>query len=222
MVRNLAVVIPSKTAANFKACADAVHANEPNVDVILVDDGVEFLDIPAAMRFAHVPGERPFIFSRNVNRGIAAAGDADVIVLNDDALLKTPGGFTLMQQAAEERRDIGIIGATTNLVGNQNQRPKGIGLREDPRMVCFIAVLIPRRTIDFVGLMDERFTAYGFEDDDYCLRIRRAGLKIGIHDGCYVDHGSLKSTFRGDPRSQSNLLRAGMQIFIEKWGSHPL
>jgi GT2 family glycosyltransferase len=52
-------------------------------------------------------------------------------------------------------------------------------LREDPRMVCFIAVLIPRRTIEAVGLLDEDYDCYSHQDDDYCHRVRKAGLKIG-------------------------------------------
>ena len=38
---------------------------------------------------------KPFVFARNVNLGIEAAGDADVILMNDDATqLRTPYGFT--------------------------------------------------------------------------------------------------------------------------------
>jgi glycosyltransferase involved in cell wall biosynthesis len=188
-----------------------------------------------------IPGVKPFVYARNVNLGInrtrgvvdvrrmrdpgprytAGPFEDDVVLLNDDALLKTPGGFSLLQRAAEENPEYGVIAATCNNVGNRNQCPQGIGLRADPRIVCFIAVLIPRRTIDLVGLLDERFVGYGFEDDDYCLRVRRAGLKIGIHDGCYVDHGSLKSTFRGNPAAPADL-SLGMKIFINKWGVHPL
>jgi len=88
-----------------------------------------------------------------------------------------------------------------------------------------VCVLIPRRTIETVGLLDERFgglTAngqriYGWDDNDYCRRVRNAGLKIGIHDGCYVDHGSLKSTFRGDPRAAGDI-SAGRELYLAKWG----
>lgn len=218
----LAVVIPSKTASNLVACVAGVQKHDPAAQVIVIDDGLDLngsegWESPIKL----VPGKRPFIFSRNVNIGIAEAGDADVVVLNDDAILKTPGGFSLLQEAAREHPEYGVISSTCNMVGNRNQWPKGHGLRGDPRIVCFVAVLIPRRTIDSVGLLDERFTGYGHEDDDYCYRVRRAGLQIGIHDGCYVDHGSLRSTFRGDPKTPANLT-IGRQIFVEKWGSYPL
>lgn len=162
-------------------------------------------------------GIKPFIFARNINLGIQAAGDDDVIILNDDALVQTPGGFTLLQRAAEENPEYGIIAATCNNVGNQNQWPKGVGLRDEPRMVCFVCVLIPRRTIDAVGLLDERFVDYGLDDDDYSLRVRKAGLKIGIHDGCYVDHGSLTSSYRGAAGAGGDFF-PNLKRFIEKWG----
>lgn len=216
-MRGLSVVIPTKTLSNFRVCAKSVRQHEPRAQVICVDDGLA----ARVADYQYVDGAKPFCFSRNVNIGIKAAGDDDVIVLNDDAILKTSGGFSLLQATAEARSEFGIIGATTNLVGNVNQHPKDIGLREDPRMVCFIAVLIPRRTIETVGMLDEEFIGYGFEDDSYCLRTRRAGLKIGIHDGCFVDHASLRSTFRGDPKTPGKL-EVGRQIFINKYGSHPL
>lgn len=213
----LTVIIPSRTLSNARACIEAVHRLDPGVNTVIVDDGIDDIRNLGMV----VAGQKPFIFSRNINIGIRYAGRDDVLLLNDDALLKTRGGFTLLQKAAEENPEFGLIAATTNNVGNRNQHPMGFGLREDKRMACFVAVLIPRRTLDAIGYLDERFTAYGHEDDDFCYRVRRAGLKIGIHDGCFVDHASLKSTFRGDPHVSAKLTD-GQKIFEEKWGSYPL
>ncbi len=214
----LTVVIPSRNGENVRACISAVRAMDPDIRIIVVDDGLFAPDIVDAQV---VQGEKPFIFSRNVNIGIQAAGRDDVIVLNDDALLKSAGGFSLLKQAVATHPEFGIIGAVSDAVGNRGQWPQRIGLREDPRMVCFVAVFIPRSTLDAVGGLDERFTAYGFEDDDYCYRVRRAGLKIGVHDDCFVDHTSLRSTFRGDPLTSAQL-EGGRAIFERKWGSYPL
>ncbi len=224
-MNNLSVVIPSKTASNFLPCSRAVRVHEPDARIILVNDGITRADLLEAdppegreeWKFLMVQGASPFIFARNVNLGIAAAGEDDVIVLNDDAILQTPGGFTLLQQTAADHHDFGVIASTTNNVGNRNQYPKSIGLRVDPRMVCFVAVLIPRRTIDQVGLLDEIYTGYGMDDDDYSLRVRNAGLTIGIHDGCFVDHASLTSSFRGPAGAGGNYF-PNLEIFKQKWG----
>lgn len=230
---SLSVIIPSKTASNLGSCIPAVCVHDPGANIRVVDDGVDWLAMEASgmpyeaglqwlqvrPKWSRVDGEKPFIFARNINLGIAKSGSDDVVLLNDDALLQTPGGFTAMQRLAQEHPEYGIIAATCNNVGNRNQWPSGgAGLREDPRMACFVCVLIPRRTIDLVGLLDERFTGYGYEDDDYCARVRKAGMKIGIFDGCYVDHGSLTSTFRGSPTTPATL-EPNHTIFLQKWGS---
>jgi hypothetical protein len=220
----LSIIIPSKTFANVKACVEAVQDLDPAARVIIVDDEIDWRhwSTHAVHEWCEVvAGAKPFIFSRNVNIGIRAAGRDDVVILNDDAILKTRNGFRLLQDSCQKNPEFGLMAATTNVVGNRNQQPHGIGLREDPRMACFVAVSIPRTTLDAIGYLDERFTAYGHEDDDYCYRVRRAGLKIGIHDGCFVDHGSLKPTFRGTPGWQAGL-GEGQRIFTEKWGAYPL
>jgi GT2 family glycosyltransferase len=219
-LRSLSVIIPSKTARNFLQCAEAVRRYEPTARLVLVNDGipdVEALLRPELQPCSSVPGIQPFCFSRNVNLGIRAVPEDDILLLNDDALLQTPGGFTLLQETAEAHPELGVIASTTNSVGNRNQYRKAIGLREDPRQVCFIAVLIPRLTIDLVGELDEDYTCYSHQDDDYCYRVRRAGLKIGIHDACFVDHLTLPSTFRR-PGGPGGELETGARIFRQKWG----
>ena len=213
---SFSVVIPSRNSANASRCVQAVRGFDPGNEIIVVDDGMEtdWLDRDPVMI---IPGVKPFIFARNVNIGIRAAAQDDVILLNDDALLQTPGGFTAMAAVARDHPEYGLIAATTNVTGNLNQLPKGIGLREDPRQVCFICVYIPRTTIEKVGLLDERFVDYGCEDDDHCLRVRKAGLKLGIFDGCFVDHGSLRSSFRGGPRAGGDF-HPNLKRFIAKWG----
>jgi hypothetical protein len=225
------VVIPTKTLSNVAACIKAARDAGESSRVIVIDDfdsavkrGKFFDKFVYANRSASdalylVPGLRPFIFSRNCNIGIRASDEGDDLILcNDDALLQTPGGFTAMQRVARENPAFGIISATTNLAGNPDQQPQGIGLRDaGSKSVAFVCVLIPRRTLDTVGLLDERFTAYGWEDNDYCRRVRDAGLKVGIFDGCYVDHGSLTSTFRGAPGAAGNI-SAGAEIYRAKWG----
>lgn len=221
---SISVVIPSKTASNFIPCLNAVREHEPTANVILVDDGLPYRTTEMWNCYGGGPsvivhGEKPFVFARNVNLGIMAAGDDDLVILNDDALLQTTGGFTAMQQAASEHPEYGIIGPLTNVSGNPEQWSKtGIRLRETVRCLPFLCVLVPRRTIELVGLLDERFTAYGFEDTDYCKRVRDAGLKVGIYEDCFVDHGSLTSTFRGEPRTPGDIA-AGREIYLQKWGS---
>lgn len=216
------IVIPSRFASNLVPCIRAIREAVETARIIVVDDGLRwdtFVNRDVGL-IEIVRGEKPFVFARNVNIGIRAAGDDDVILLNDDALLKSPFGFSQMT-AMTHADGYHLVAAACNTVGNMNQfqRPKNVSgpIRDEPRMVCFVCVYIPRATIDTVGLLDERFIGYGLDDDDYCLRVRNAGLKLGIFDGCYVDHASLKSSFRGEAGAGGDFT-GNMKLFIEKWG----
>jgi hypothetical protein len=210
------VIIPSKNSANLIPCVEAIRQNEPDLPlakIIAVDDGLD--RIPEGIWV--VRGDSPFVFARNCNLGIVVAGDDDVIILNDDALLQTYGGFRALSAAVHDHPDFGLISATTNNSGNPAMYAKNIGLRQEARMVTFICVYIPRTTIRAVGLLDERYIDYGMDDDDYCFSVRRAGLKLGIYDGCFVDHKSLTSSYRGGPRTGGNFL-PNLARFKQKWG----
>jgi GT2 family glycosyltransferase len=229
---NYSVIIPSKTLSNLTACVAAIREHEPELEphqIVVVDDEIEagsnqplgIAKFCLANNYSWVRGFKPFVYSRNINLGIAFS-TRDVVpdgyvLLNDDALLQSPRGFSIMAQAASDHPEYGIIGATTNCVGNPNQYRKGVGLRDEPRMVCFVCVYIPHPTIERVGLLDERYVGYGMDDDDYSFEVRKAGLKIGVHDGCFVDHLSLKSSYRGDPQTPADF-NPNLRRFINKWG----
>lgn len=83
---------------------------------------------------------------------------------------------------------------------------------------AFVCVYIPRRTIDRIGFLDERYCLdYGVEDRDYCQACLTVGLKVGVYDFCYVDHGSLTSSFRGEPETPRSFQR-NLGLFNAKWG----
>jgi GT2 family glycosyltransferase len=76
---------------------------------------------------------------------------------------------------------------------------------------------MPWYTYATLGPLDERFVGYGFEDNDYCARVFEAGLKIGIWDGCVVDHAHRPSVFRTRPNF-SVLFEQNRQLYRSKWG----
>jgi GT2 family glycosyltransferase len=189
--------------------------------MIAVEDGLS--DWPSDV--VVVPGVKPFIYARNCNLGITRAFEDPecdgVVLLNDDALLQTPGGFSRMAAQAKERPEVGILSATCNRIGNPNQRPNQYPtFRYDPRVLAFVCIYIPRWVIGKLGMLDERFTAYGCEDCDYCKRVLDAGLKLGITEECFVDHVSLPSSFRAARNHQEQMM-LGRQIYFEKWGVQP-
>ena len=241
---DFSVIIPSRSIDNLVPCVERLMMREPDLSddrIVIVDDGIEWTQEARDLMLDCVilPNERvdgKFVFSRAINIGIRSTyrhmpvqlhGQREtfidggpkhhVVLLNDDALLQTQCGFTLLAQEAEAHRDFGLIGATTNITGQPAQQPRGIGLREISHL-AFVAALVPLWTLASVGLMDERYALdYGCEDADYCEAVARAGMKVGVHDGCYVDHGSLHSTFRGDPKAPRSF-RQNLGLLMQKWG----
>jgi GT2 family glycosyltransferase len=215
------VVIPSARADNLVPCVRALMAYDPEVGperIIVVDDGARADAEGALPNVGWVAGTKPFVFARNANLGLAAAGD-DAVLLNDDAQLITPYGFTLLAGVMQANPELGLCSAgIKGLVGNPNQLIAGrTELRIEGRSLAFVCVFIPRVTFERVGLLDEQFDGYGYEDNDYCWRVRSLGLGLGIWDGCAVDHGGdLPSTYRSRPDCQA-LMRHNEQLFQGKW-----
>lgn len=215
------ILIPSARFSNLDGCVRSIldHDPLPKDRILVIDDGAR-KDAPPNFPVTWVDGAKPFVFSRNINLGWMAAGfDSNVILLNDDARLKTVGGFSYMAQATLRRPSMGVCSAAIDgMVGNPNQHPKaGVGLRTDPRALAFICVYIPARTSRRIGFLDERYVAYGGDDMDYCRRTLDAGLELGIFDGCVVSHGEVPSTFRTKP-DIDQLLEEGRRLYTEKFG----
>jgi GT2 family glycosyltransferase len=215
---SLTIIIPSKNSVNLEACVAAIRRQGETGRILVVDDGLDTR--PEGCEY--IPGEKPFVFARNCNLGIRASGTDDVLLVNDDTLLATPNGYTRLQRVAEEHPDYGVISASMNHAGNlrQMRRTAFSTFTEEPEHLCFVCVLIPRRTLDLIGLLDERFNAgYGWEDVDFSRRCRQAGLKLGIEPAVFVDHYQLTPSFRGNPKLPE-WLRANEKIYLEKWGNH--
>lgn len=196
--RELKCIIPSRKRSNLVPCVEAIRKLDPSVKIIVIDDGL--WDVTGLEDCEIYPGLKPFVFARNINLGIQITGDSDVVLLNDDAVLESECGFTKMQEASYDNPEYGIVSSAVRGPSNSREHsPRGQWLRPFVGYtIPFVSVFIPRSTIQKVGLLEERFDCYGGDDDDYCYRVRKAKLKLGIFDGCVVDHSKLVSTFRPD------------------------
>ncbi len=214
-----AVVILSRNGDNLRACVQSILDNQAGcepADIIVVDDGARTSapDLPVTW----IEGQMPFVFARNANIGIQAAG-RDCILMNDDARLMTPQGFTELARVVSAQPTIGVCSAAiSGVVCNPMQRrhwpPR---LRVIPIMVAFMAVFIPWAIYQAIGPLDERFIGYGYDDNDYCRRVSGAGLLLATWDGCLVDHtGQLPSTFRTRPDINA-IYAMNRELYQKKW-----
>jgi len=225
---SLSVIVPSNNDRNLIQCLEAVRRNDSvTISLLICDDGLK-LDWLPREDLMPARGERcpkPFIFARNINIGIRSSAPDDVVLLNDDAILETPGGFTAMQKFCYEHPEYGLLSARVKGHAHHIHAYKeGLaGISEGGLDVPFVCVYIPRKVLDKVGPLDERFTGsidgemvYAGEDTDYCMRIRHAGYKLAVFNECVVDHGTLPSTFRG--LNGSLPINATMKRFYEIHG----
>lgn len=199
----------------IKKCLDAVLANTENYELIFVIDGsVEFAE--ELKNYGQViKTGKPFIFAHRVNLGIKAARGEYICILNDDTVPHLRW-LEMMIEAVNEYNNSCIVGPRCNKGGCSN--PDAISCNEYYRkethftlnMYC---LLIPRRILDVVGLLDERFCFYGGEDDDYTLRVRRHNFGTIISEG-YVEHDHTS----GRKENASELLKKTAEIFKDKWG----
>jgi GT2 family glycosyltransferase len=217
------VVILSARAANLVPCVRSILSNQPDLPpdrLLVVDDGARADAEPCLPGVRWLDGVKPFVYARNANLGICETAGDDVILLNDDARLLTPGGFASLAREVESRPGLGICSAAVQgAVGNPSQLATARHeLRFEERTLAFVCVYIPRYALERLGPLDERFTGYGFEDNDYCARALASGFRLGIWDGCVVDHsGELPSTFRTRPDLWT-LFEHNRESFRLKWG----
>lgn len=146
--------------------------------------------------------------------------DTDVVIMGDDVRLQTPNGLHRLQQVAHEWD--GITSAAIYGHGPPWQGQTGrMETRIVPRTLAFHCVMIPRFVIEKVGTMDERFTGYGMEDNDYCLRARNAGFNLVVTDECHVNHGvDISSSWRSRKDYEEQALY-NRRVFRDKWAKEP-
>lgn len=136
-------------------------------------------------------------FAKAVNIGMKAATGDYVCVVNND--IKVVGGH--IQRLCVPKT------VTSPMLNGTKQDFWG----------CFFCV--PREIIDAIGYLDERFEKSYFEDDDYIIRIKRAGFSLGCVDAVKIESPG-NQTMKLLPGFPEAYIR-NRDRFIEKWGAPP-
>ena len=80
-----------------------------------------------------------------------------------------------------------------------------------------LCMVMSRRVIEAVGGLDTGFGIGNFEDDDFCMRVMRAGFKLALVNDVFIHHyGS--ATFRQMKVDYAALMNENFEIFTTKWG----
>lgn len=176
-------------------------------------------------------------FPVGCNQGIKAAKGNNILLLNNDTIV-TPNWLTNLAKCLYSASDIGAVGAVTNSCSNFQNIPcdyssleemirfarqvnhSNPDLWEDRARLVGYCMLIKAEIIKEIGLFDEVFSPGNYEDDDYCLRIRKAGYRLVLCRDTFIHHfGSV--SFREQANQYNSLLEVNRQKFAAKWGLPP-
>ena len=184
------IIVPSRFPDIFESCRASAAQFAPTQEKILVRDGHDIID-PSGWTTIQAP-DGPFIYSRNVNLGINQTKDS-VLLMNDDCQFVSTGTVEALEKILDTHADIGILSPRIDGgVGNAAQENVHQPVLYTEQRLAFVCVLIRRKLFEEVGLLDERFVGYGWEDDDYCRRVRDAGYKLACTANAVVKHGHEK------------------------------
>lgn len=243
--REVVVVVPVYNAAALvERCLGALLAHTSGkASIVVIDDASTDAEIaPLLARFAAPPririlhNETNRGFTATANRGIAAAGDADVVLLNAD----TEVGANWLQglrRAAYAADDIASATAVSDNAGafsvpeleQYNALPAGWDTECAARALWQCAGLahpqlptgngfclyLRRDVLDAVGVLDEAAFPQGYgEENDWCQRAARHGRLHLVAGNVFVRHA--RSASFGEER-RAALGRAGMAVLRERW-----
>jgi GT2 family glycosyltransferase len=176
-------------------------------------------------------------FPKACNQGIEIAIGDNILFLNNDTVV-TQNWLSNLLVCLYSDDSIGAVGAVTNNISYYQKIP--VEYKTIDEMQIFAAhynqsnptqweerlklvgycMLIKKSVVNEIGLLDEQFSPGNYEDDDYSLRIRKAGYKNMLCKDTFIHH--IGSISFGDNISKFNeLLMTNKNKFIDKWGFNP-
>ncbi|GAA4413089.1 hypothetical protein GCM10023089_30410 [Quisquiliibacterium transsilvanicum] len=223
---------------SLEACTDGAPTEVIVVDNASADETAERLrewEREAPGRRIAVLNAENLGFGGGVNSGMARASGEYLVILNNDTIV-SPGWARGLRRHLQRDPGLGLLCPVTNNIGNEAQvalpgaTPEEVfasarrynlartGKLLPLSIAAFFCVMIPRRIWERIGPMDERFFPGYFEDDDYCMRLREAGLRVGCAEDVFVYH-ELSASFNAESHARRQaIFERSRKLYEEKWG----
>lgn len=154
------------------------------------------------------------------NQGLRRSRGEYVVLLNSDTVV-TPLWLDRMVACGESDERIGLVGPLSNAASWQsvpevsvngewaeNSLPEGFKVADMGKLVAQYSarmhpripflngfcLMVKRSVIEQLGYFDEETFGRGYgEENDYCMRARKAGRQLAIADDAYVYHAQSRS-----------------------------
>ena len=227
---------------NTVHCLESVfrHSGKEDYELIVVDnnstDGTgDYLGVLAGRE----PLLKPVLnqsnrgFAGGNNDGMRVASGNIIVLLNNDTLV-TEGWLTKLKETLLSDQSIGLAGPVSNAVGNEQKiftcgntpadiikegeawTRNSIGDTFKTERLGFFCVAFRREIMETVGLLDEAYDLGFFEDDDYCLRVQKAGYMLICREDIFVYHQG-SASFGRNSKKIRELLRKNRSLLERKF-----
>lgn len=178
----ISIIIPTyNNTEGYKECLNSIikYTDTDNIELVVIANGSERSVIEYTISVIHNFKQHKIVrhvnsigYTKATNNGLSIATGDYIVLLNDDTIL------------LEQRKNQWIDELMKPFKGNTQIAMTG-PLRNyikqlDLNFLLFFCVMIPKRIITEIGLLDEQFNPGGFEDADYCLRIHSLGYSTQI------------------------------------------
>jgi GT2 family glycosyltransferase len=238
------LIVTHNSESFLLPCIESIrkHTSYPNYELVIVDNAS--LDrTPETLRSISQVDQKCRVIYLEDNEGFAAANNAAAlhaegeyfVLLNVDTVV-TAGWIGRLLREFSRDSATGMVCPVTNFAGNEvkinvayrNAREMQLfseqiavekeGAVMEIRTIPLFCALISRTVWQKVGELDTRFSVGMFEDDDYSIRLRRAGYKLLAVENCFIHHFGQGSFGRLTPELYEQIFGENRRRFEEKWG----
>ena len=191
---------------------DNLDKNTPlNCEVILVNAGSK--PIEHGFISKRIDLDHNESFSNSMNAGIREATGDYIIIMGNDTFPHDPNWVDILINCQKETNAM-IVAPDTTRPGYKAYSHM-IKDGQEYHMLPAICWLLPKSTIDKVGLFDERFLIGCYEDNDYCKRVQNEEGKIVLCNDVIVEH-RLSQTM--NQFNVGEVMQTNRRKFYDKWG----
>ncbi|GAB1401831.1 hypothetical protein MASR1M68_07420 [Elusimicrobiota bacterium] len=224
------------------------HTTDVNYELIFVDNGSTKDNTKTYLEGLKEKHSNVKVIFNDTNLGFACANNQGieisegeyVLLLNNDVIL-TEGWLSRMLLVAESDKKTGIVGPCTNHASGRqvvvfdgsadddeaiqqfakSVLSKNAGFWFSVSRIIGFCVLIKREVLFNVGVLDEMFGPGGYEDFDYCMRVKQAGYNIVISGDTFIYHIGGKG-YSANNMNYNVLRTKNIELLIEKWTKNVL